>query len=194
MLKNLILAAVMVLVALPAQAGDCPKMKAHKEEMQKFLTADLGLDADKAGKVSAVLHDSFMKKKKAEAEKEEAFEALAKLVEANEADVGVYEAALKKVHEAKDGYMAAKKAKCDALGNLLDAKQIAFLKVHMHKAHDGHKGHHGHKGCKGDCKGDGSCKGDCKGKKGCDCKGDCKGDCKKKGCDCKGDCGCKGDK
>ncbi len=177
MLKNLILAAVMVFVALPAQAGECPKMKAHKEEMQKFLTGDLGLDADKADKVSAVLHDSFKKKKAAKKAKHEAFAALEKLVEAKETDVKAYEAAMKALKDAKAGYMAVKKDKCDALGKLLDARQAAILKVHMYKAHgDGHHGK-GHKGCKGD----GSC--GCKGKKGGECKGDCKG--------CKGDCGCK---
>jgi hypothetical protein len=191
MLKNLILAVVMVFVALPAQAGECPKMKAHKEEMQKFLTGELGLDADKADKVSALLHDSFAKKKAAKKAKHEAFEALAKLVEAKEPKVEAYEAALKNLKDAKAGYLAAKTGNCDAMGELLDAKQIATLKVHMHKAHggDGHHGHHGkgHKGCKGDgscgCKGDCGCKGECKG----DCKGDC--GCKKgkdKACGCKG--------
>ncbi len=190
MLKNLILAAVMVFVALPAQAGECPKMKAHKEEMQKFLTGELGLDAAKAEKVGAILHDSWTKKKATEKAKHEAFENLEKLVEAKEAKVETYEAAMKALKDAKAAYMAAKKDKCDALGALLDAKQIATLKVHMHKAHAGHEGHHGKGGCKGDCTG--GCKGDCTG----GCKGDCKGDgsCKgkkdKKPCGCEGDCKC----
>ncbi|MFH1533154.1 MAG: hypothetical protein ABIK09_20700 [Pseudomonadota bacterium] len=148
--------------------GDCPKKKDHKEEMQKLLTGELGLDAAKADKVGAVLNDSMMKKRKAKKEKHAAFDALEQLVEAKEAKVEAYEAALKRLHDANDAFGAAKMAGCDALGKLLDAKQIATLKVHMMKAHG--EGHHG-------CKGDGGCKGDC----GCKGDGECKGDgsCKK---------------
>ena len=185
----LILTVLFAFLALPARAGECPKMKAHKEAMQKLLTGELGLDAAKAEKVGAILHDYFTAKKAAGEEKHQAFEALKKLVEAKEAKIEVYEAALKRLKDARDGMTTAKKAKCDGLGALLDARQRATLMVHMADAHG--EGHHGKMGC--GCKDDCGCKGDCgckkDGDKPCGCKGD--GTCKKDGD--KGACGCGGD-
>jgi hypothetical protein len=189
----------MTFVALPAQAGGHFDMKAHKEEMQKLLTGEVGLDAAMAEKVGAILSDSWTKKKEAKKAKHEAFKALEALVEAKETKVEVYEAALKRVKEAMGAFHAVKKASCDELGKLLDAKQLAILKVHMHKAHGGHDGHKGHKGHHG-CKGDHGKGHHGKEHKGCSCKGEnkdcgCKGE--NKDCGCKGenkDCGCKGKK
>ena len=171
MLKNLILAALFVMIALPTQAGECPKMKAHKEKMQAFLTGDLELDAKAAEKVGAALKDFHVKRMTAAQEKKEAFQALAKLVNDKETKLEAYEAAVKRLHDARKSVSEAQKARCSAMGDLLNAKQIAILLVHMEKAH----GHHDFHGKKASC---GACDCGCdKGDKPCDCKGDCKGDC-----------------
>jgi len=153
MLKRFFLVALMVLVASPAMAGECPKMKAHKEKMARFLKDDLGLDEDEAGKVGAVLGEFHAMRHAAEKEKHEAFEALETLVEAKETSIEVYQKAMDRCHKAMEAYLAAKKGKSDALSGLLDARQLAILNVHIGHAH----GHHDkdHKDC--GCNGDGSC-------------------------------------
>lgn len=155
MLRNLFLATVLAMVALPAQA-ECPRMKAHKEEVRKLLEGPVGLTGDTLEKVEGALHESFQKKMAAKKEKHEAFEALAKLVDAGGDDLKAYEAALKRYHDAKAAYRDVEKSSCDALGGLLNAKQKAVLKVHMMRSHHGEggcgckgEGHHGKGGCGG---------------------------------------------
>ncbi len=136
-MKTLMLAIGMLMLAtLPAEAaeGGCTH-DGVKLEMSGWLQAELGLDADTAGLVNAVLADAMLESRRLRAERHGAFLTLTALVDARRADPVTLQEAMDSHTAAQEALVSQRRAQDDALAGLLDATQFARLQVALHRLH-----------------------------------------------------------